>query len=272
MNLKERLRPYLTESELNILPRGFEILGNIAIIQIPEKLEGKKGLIAKAVQEQHKQIKTVLRKIGKVDEEYRLPKYEILLGTETETIHVENHCRFKLDPTKVYFSEKLGSERWRIVQQVKEGEIINAWFCGIGPYPIEIAKNVKTRIYAIEKNPECYKYLLENIKLNKVKNIECFLGDVREIAPKLKTKADRTIMPLPKFSFEFLELALKHTKKGGIINFYTFSAEKELNNTVERLKNECKIFGKKIKIINIVKCGHYSPRVYRYCIDFKIIS
>ena len=55
-------------------------------------------------------------------------------------------------------------------------------------------------IVGIEKNPIGHKYALENLRLNTkiAGKIELLKGDVRKVAPKLKKKFDRILMPLPK--------------------------------------------------------------------------
>src|SRR3989344_2273513 len=60
-------------------------------------------------------------------------------------------------------------ERQRIAKQVKPNEIIIDMFAGIGYFSLGLKKAKK--VYAIEKNPLAYKYLKENILLNKAKNI-----------------------------------------------------------------------------------------------------
>ena len=81
-------------------------------------------------------------------------------------------------------------------------------------------------------------------------------------------KFDRIIMPLPKDSENYLDLALNHLNKGGIIHFYDFAKEKEFpKSSINKIKKHCKNF----KIVNSVKCGQYSPRTFRVCIDFQLV-
>jgi len=77
-------------------------------------------------------------------------------------------------------------------------------------------------------------------------------------------------MPLPKGAENFLNLALNKIKKNGIIHFYSFSEENNYDKIIKIIKNECKKQKKKCKILKIVKCGQFSPRIFRMCIDIKI--
>ena len=144
-------------------------------------------------------------------------------------------------------------------------------FSGSGIYPITIAKNTKSReIYGIEINPIAHKYALENLKLNKIKNIKLIKGDVKKVLPKINKKFDRIIMPLPKGAEHFLSLALSKIKKKGITHFYSFAQEDNYDNIINLINNECKKSKKQCKILKITKCGQFSPRVYRLCIDFMV--
>jgi len=71
-------------------------------------------------------------------------------------------------------------------------------------------------------------------------------------------------MPLPKESFSFLNLALKKIKKKGTIHLYTFIEEE--NEVEEKMKK----YTKKFRILKITKCGVYSSRISRVCVDVKI--
>lgn len=82
---------------------------------------------------------------------------------------------------------------------------------------------------------------------------------------------DRILMPLPKSAEEFLDLALKHTKKGTIIHFYDFLKENEFDKAKEKVAKACKKAKLKFKTLDLVKCGQFGPRIYRICLDFQII-
>lgn len=271
MNLKQRLADKLTAKELEEAPRSYEVIGDIAIVKIADELESKKELIASEIKAQQKRIKTVLNKTEKRTGEFRTASYEILLGNETETVHKEHGCRYKLDPTQVYFSERLGKDRERVMKQVEPGETIHALFAGVGPYPILIAsKKDVERIYAIEKNPRAYKYLRENVMLNDVtETVKPLKGDIRDILPELDIKADRTLMPLPKGGSDFLELASNYTKAEGTIHYYAFLEEEMMDKDyVEREQ----LSDYPLQVMQLEECGSYAPGVHRVRIDLKLTS
>ncbi len=79
-------------------------------------------------------------------------------------------------------------------------------------------------------------------------------------------KFDRIIIPMPKNAEEFLELASNHIKKNGIIHFYKFLEEKDVKDYNKIIKGKIKNF----KILKIIKCGNYSPRINKYCFDIQV--
>jgi len=154
-NFRELLEKGLNEDEQKILKTAFDMVGDIAILEIDEGLRKKEKFIAESLLKSQKNIKTVLRKAGAHEGEFRVQKMRHLAGIKTkETMHKESNARLKLDVEKVYFSPRLSNERLRIAGQVKEGERILVMFSGCAPYPIVLAKNSKARqITGIEINP-----------------------------------------------------------------------------------------------------------------------
>ena len=142
-------------------------------------------------------------------------------------------------------------------------------FCGIGPFPIVIAKNKDVEITAVDINKEAIKYLNENIKLNKLKgSIETYCGDIREVSKSFKLKFDRIIMNLPGLAYTFLDIAVNLIEENGIINYYEFSDSYEQG--IKRLQDACSEVGKEVEILNTRKVKSTSPGEWHVAIDAKI--
>ena len=90
------------------------------------------------------------------------------------------------------------------------------------------------------------------------------------IAPTLKKKFDRILMPLPLSGENFLDVALSLIKKNGIIHYYDFKEEDSFDIAKQKVKDACKLAGKKCRILKVKKCGQIGKRTYRICVDFKI--
>ena len=77
-------------------------------------------------------------------------------------------------------------------------------------------------------------------------------------------------MPLPKGAENYLDLALCKIKKNGVIHFYNFAEKSKYNDIIEIIKRECERQKKKCEILKVAKCGQFSPRLVRICVDFKV--
>lgn len=274
-NLRDYLKGKLTEKESSLFRRAFDVVGDIAVVEIPRELEKKQKAIAAAVLEMHRNIKSVYKELGGRKGKLRLQKLKWLAGEKgTETVAAENGVRLKLDVEKVYFSPRMSTERKRIYQQVKKGETVLVMFSGAGPYVVEIAKLTGAKIvYGVEVNRVAHKYAVENIKLNKVEQkTMLYCGDVRKVVPQLKMKFDRILMPLPKGAEAFLGVALAAAKRNSIIHFYDFEKDEDIPAASEaKVRAAAAKAKKKAKIFSVVKCGQLAPRAYRVCADVKVL-
>jgi tRNA (guanine37-N1)-methyltransferase len=247
---------------------SYEIIGDIAVISelTVDEEEAVDGIL-----DHHPHVKTILLKKGGLKGEFRVGDYEKLHGEETETVHKEFGCEFKVDPTKAYFSERFSTERDRVVSQIEEGEKVLVMFAGVGPFAIMAAKNASPEtVVGVEKNPEACDYMKENIKLNNAENTaEAFCGDVSEI--DYKEEFDRIVMPLPGSADEFLGLAMELVEDYAVIHYYRFLEDGDWGELEEEIEQISGDRGLEYEILDKVKCGERGPTVDRVCIDIKIL-
>ncbi|MEM1556890.1 MAG: class I SAM-dependent methyltransferase family protein [Candidatus Bathyarchaeia archaeon] len=279
MDLKEKLSGALSPQELKMLYRSFDLIGDIAILKIPKGLEDKSELIAQAVMQINKHVKTVLRQTSPISGEYRLRELTWLCGERrTETIHKEHGCIFKVDLAKCYFSPRLLYERIRIARQVKHGEVIVNMFAGVGCFSIIIARHSKPKkVYSIDINPEAVKYMKTNIILNKVEDIvEAIEGDSKDIIiSRLRGIADRVLMPLPEKAYEYLDYALMALKpSGGIIHYYDFEhagrGEDPIIKVIGKVSRKLSSMNVKFSIPFFRVVRTVGPRWYQIVLDIFI--
>ncbi len=269
-SVEEALALILPKDELAKVVNSFDIIGDIAMLEIPESLVSKEEEIAKAVCIVHRNVKVVAKKEGPMEGAFRTRKMSVIYGEKrTETIYVESGAKMKIDIAKVYFSPRLSFERKRIEKLVKDGENILALFAGVGPFPLVIAKKKKCNIVAIELNPEGVRYMRINAKLNKAK-MEIIEGDVNAIVPeKYAGFADRVIMPLPKDAEEFLQAAYVGSRDRAIIHFYTFAdIARPFEEAHEKIyrhldKSKVEIAGERI-------VRPFSPRQVQVVVDLRV--
>ena len=270
-SFSELLEDELTPSEIENLKTSFDTIGDIVILEIPDDLYDKRQIIGDAAYKFTKR-KAVYMKRSAIKGTIRIRDLEFLAGEDDSvTIHKEHGARLKLDVREVYFSPRLATERKRVMESVEDGEKILDMFCGIGPFPIVIAKNKNVEIAAVDINEAAIGYLNENIGQNKLKgSIKTYCGDVREVSEGFKTKFDRIIMNLPGLAYTFLDVAINLIEDGGTINYYEFS--NSYDQGIKRLEKECEKQNKKVEILNCRKVKSISPDEWHVAIDGKITN
>jgi len=252
---------------------NYDIVGNIAIVKFfrKEKLKDKKKFALNFLNN-IKNVRTVLEKSSKFSGRLRTQKTKYIAGEKTkEALYHENGCVFRFNVDSCYFSPRLSSERKEIASYVKKGEKVLVMFGGVAPFAIAIAKLSKAhKVISVELGRECSKYALENIKRNKLGNVEIVQGDIREKLKKSKEKFDRIVMPRPNLKDSFLDIVFPLIKNKGIIHYYGFYDENEKEVLLELIRKEALKARKKVKILKIKKAGEIGKRRFRYRVDFKV--
>ena len=144
-----------TKTEVNHLCKAFDVIGTIAVVELPEGFDkGKAAAFAQALMAVHPRVKTVARKAGATGGKFRVRPVEVIAGEKTtRTVHVEGGCKYVVDINKAYFQPRLSFERERIAGRVKRRENVLVLFAGVGPYAIAIAKKKpKAHVVAVELN------------------------------------------------------------------------------------------------------------------------
>ena len=274
--LKKALTGIFNETEIQLLYGGFDVVGNIAVIKIPDSLMTKKRIIATTLLDKIKPVTTVLMQSTPVSGDFRTRHLELIGGEDKTTTEYREHgCIFKIDLATAYFSPRLSTERQRIAELVQPGETVANLFAGVGAFSIIIAKKVpETRIYSIDINPKAYPQAIENIRINKVKeNVIPILGDARNVASQIEGKAERVLMPLPEKAAEYLNTAIELLKPPcGIVHYYTHTYASRRENAFEEPVKEIKknVFKNQYSIVSKRIVREVGPRWYQVVLDLKI--
>jgi tRNA (guanine37-N1)-methyltransferase len=273
MKLKDALRAVLSPQELELLVGSYDVVGDIAIIIIPPELSGKENLIAATILSIHKHIRTVAKRAGNYDGEFRTHDLAVIGGESLrETEHRENGVRFFLNPAKVYYSVRSSSERKRVADLVEPGEDVLVLFSGVGAFPLVIAAHSRAReVIGIEKNPCAHRFAQKSLAANKrIKNVVLYEGDILDVLPRLGRVFDRVLMPLPKSASDYLENGLAAVRPGGWLHFYDFQPSDAFFQAVAKIEQACAENHRLLTSSKAVICGHCSPRIYRICVDARI--
>ena len=255
---------------LSELPMRWEYVGDIVIIKLADSAEPYKGRIGRTYAEQLDKSTVCVDRNG-VSGEFRRPEMEVIYGTETESVRLENGIRYCFDVTKVMFASGNVDERERMKCQHCEGETVVDMFAGIGYFTLPLAKfSGAKRIIACEKNPESFEFLKKNIILNEVEDVvEPVCCDNRDLPGK--AFADRILMGYVQITSEFLPKALEMIKPGGIIHYHDTFYVNEYRDRIRSIFEEaCGERG--FEILGIREVKSFAPSVSHYVADVRILS
>ena len=224
--LKKLLKGVLADEDLEKVYSSFDMIGDIAIIKIPDSLLTKKNVIGEVILESIKNLKSVFLQSSSVSGEYRLRGLEVIAGDEKYvTYYREYGCKFLVNVATSYFSPRLSTERLRISNLVSPGEIVVNMFAGVGTFSVIMAKNHQIKVYNIDSNLDAYILSIMNSKINRLKDrVFSIHGDSQEVlrSNSFKERIDRVLLPLPERAHEFVDISINCLKpSGGHLHFFS---------------------------------------------------
>ena len=250
------------------LPMKWEYVGDVVILKLDEKCIPYKERIG----ETYADIlgaKTVCADISGIAGELRKPSTEIIFGSDTESVRLENGIFYEFDVSRIMFASGNIDERQRMKETDCKGETVVDMFAGIGYFTLPIAKFTGARrVFACEKNPDSYRYLIKNAERNGVsEKVIPILGDNRNIQGK--KFADRVIMGYVQTTSTFLPKALELVKQGGMIHYHDTFYVSEYKKKIDEIFSKEAGSGYKIESIKEVKS--FAPSVSHYVADVRIL-
>jgi len=268
-DLAEYFHGILTREEIDLLPRGWAILGDIITVKIHPNLDRHQHQIGSALLSIYPRCKSVLRDFG-IEGQLREPNRQIIAGSGTETIHKENGVKFKLDVCKVMFSPGNLNERIRM-SRVGHGEMVVDMFAGIGYFTLPMAVHSRPRkVISIELNPVAYGYLQENIRQNHVEDVvEPRLGDCTDKTPQ--GIADRVVMGFVGTTDRYLQTGIRALRPGGMLHYHqTVPSWLYPHVLVNDISKAAQDLGRQAEILRCIRVKKYSPGVLHAVVDARI--
>lgn len=269
-------------------PSSYTTTGHIAHVNLKEENQPFKQLIAQVILDKNKKIKSVVNKTNNIDNTYRNFEMEILAGDDNMITELrENECRFKFDFSKVYWNSRLQAEHRRLVQLFKKGEYVCDVMAGVGPFSIPAAKK-GALVYSNDLNPESYKWLCENVRLNKITNkdaIKMYNMDgrafIKQAIHDLSVESNGTrffqhfVMNLPATAIEFLD-AFKGIYKDvdissdslPMIHCHCFTRSSDPIADINQ--RVCQIMGGPIDSAKMHWVRTVAPKKDMYCVSFRL--
>ncbi|MCI4322952.1 MAG: methyltransferase domain-containing protein [Thermoplasmata archaeon] len=254
------------------LPRGFERLGRVLVVRLPEEMRPDFPVLGRLYQEEIG-VTTVLRHAGPVEGEWRLPRREVIAGGATETTVVAHGCRWTFDAAQILFARGNTLERARIGAEVRPDEHVADLFAGIGYFTIPAARAHPTvQVVAVEANPVSFEYLRRNVRANHVVGqVTALAGDNRRVDLPRGT-FDRVLLGLLPSSLPWVGRAVELLRPtGGILHVHLLRGTREAPaETTERVRRPLEGAGARGIALALRDVKPYGPGRVHSVIDARV--
>lgn len=277
LTLQEIMKLFLPEG--CVIPSAFETIGKVAHLNLLDEQKPYKHLIGQAILLKNPAIKTVAIKTGAINNVYRNMELEVIAGEESFITEVkQSGLVFRMDFSKVYWNSRLEHEHDSLVDSFEEGSVVADAMCGIGPFAVRAALRKKCRVYANDLNPESFKWLEVNCKLNHVDDkVVCSNIDAREFIYNIFKNggADYIVMNLPKNAVTFLDAVAKGAKKFRksarlpIVYFHQFD-EKDSNHEESLREKAIEALQMNLRKLTIHRVRDVSPKKDMFRCSFAV--
>ncbi len=251
---------------LDILPDRWELVGDIVILKLDPACMPYRELIGRTYAEVLG-AKTVCADVRGVSGEFRRPSMKVLYGTDTESVRLENGIRYRFDVTKVMYASGNTDERMRMRNLDCAGETVVDMFAGIGYFTLPLARfSGARRVFACEKNPESYGFLVKNVMDNGVSDVVIpILADNRTLLGK--SFANRILMGYIHTTSEFVPTAVRMIRPGGVIHYHdTFYVGEFRDRIKDIFSRNCSRY----EVLKIREVKSFAPSVSHYVADIRV--
>ena len=194
--IKEKNIPVYNESNRSGIIRHIVIKVGIRTHEImcilvlnSKSIQHESELVDMLVKEYN--VKTIVKNINEENTNVILGKQNIVLHGDGYIYDILGEYTFKISPMSFYQINPVQAEvLYNIAIEMTElskEDILFDLYCGIGTIGIFASTHVK-KVYGIEIVEEAIKDAKENAKINNIKNIEFYAGDVEKIFANLIEK------------------------------------------------------------------------------------
>lgn len=253
------------------LPSSFDVVGDVALIRLPEELRPYRSGIGAAILRWNPKIHVVVEDRG-VSGARRVRQVERIAGERrTTTVHVEHGLRYRVDLAGAYFSPRLATERLRVANLTSDGEIVADPFAGVGPYAILIAKRRRPReVHASDANPRAVELARENVARNRADRVNVREGDARTILRQV-APVDRIILDLPHSALDYLPQAFASLGDAGTVHLYAVLESAEEREREDAIRSIACDSGRRVTGLIVRHVRAYSPSKYHTVFDVTVV-
>jgi tRNA wybutosine-synthesizing protein 2 len=256
-----------------LLPEGYQRLGRVLVVKLPEELRARFPEIGEAYRRELG-VETVLCRSGPIAGDWRVPATETIAGGPTETEVREHGLRYRFDAAQLMFAAGNRSERLRAGRLVRPGEVVADLFAGIGYFTLPAAVLGRARrVVACEANPLSHRYLVENIERNGVADrVSTFAGDNRK-APLLAGQFDRVFLGLLPSAVPWVDRALPLLRAdGGWLHVHGIEGVRPGGEEVAaELRRRLELLGGAVDSLTPREVKAYGPGRRHVVVDARVV-
>jgi tRNA (guanine37-N1)-methyltransferase len=225
--------------QAELLPRSFDVVGDIVLVRILPEVEHRGPEIGEALLRFVPGARLVGQDHGVAGPERRR-QLERLAGAGTwRTRHRENGLELDVDLERAYFSPRLAREHARVAAEVRPGERVYDLCCGVGPFALTIARDGRAvRVVAVDANPSAVELLRSTLgRYSFGANVEVVEDRVERFALAHEPH-ERVVFNLPREGIKYLPSVGNLVSRAGRLVHYDMSERDGRPERVEELVRE----------------------------------
>ncbi len=229
---RDRLR--WTSADRALLPRSFDVIGDVVLVRLPPGLESRRDEVGEALLAFVPGARIVGWDRGVHGPERRRRIERIAGSGGWSTRHRENGLAIDVDLERAYFSPRLAREHAVVAEAVRAGDRVYDLCCGVGPFSIAIARDRRARsVVAVDANPAAIELLrgtlarvaFGNLVTPVVASVEAFLPG--------REPVERVILNLPHEGVKLLASVARAVASGGCLYYYEVVGRSEFDRRAD---------------------------------------
>ena len=205
----------------SMLPRSFDVIGDIVLVRLPDELEGQRFEIGRALLSFVPGARIVGVDRGVHGLERRRQVDRIAGEGGWRTRHRENGLTLEIDVEQAYFSPRLAREHERVAADIGRGDRVYDLCCGVGPFTLGIARDGRaSAVTAVDANPAAIELLRSTLRRSSFPvPVEAVEGRLEEFLPRAEPR-ERVILNLPLEGIKYLPSVRNTVAPGGRLYYY----------------------------------------------------
>ena len=225
------------EDDKEMLPRSFDVIGDIVLIRLPVELRGKQEDVGRALLDFVPGARLIGLDHG-VQGTERIRSVERIAGTGGwATRHRENQLELDVDVERAYFSPRLAREHALVAEAVSAGERVYDLCCGVGPFTVAIAKAGRARqVTAVDLNPSAIELLCKSVGRYRLQDrVTPLTTSVEDFAANA-SPVERVILNLPREGIKYGPLVARLVAPGGDFHYYEVVSRDEADGRADAIR------------------------------------